>query len=56
MIRFANDFLMQLKGIARRFGSYHIPIEVDGKIIDYIEAVKDNNGNYKIKVTLVKEE
>ena len=56
MVRFADEFLMQLKGIANLFSSYHIPIEVDGKTIDYIEAVRDKNGDYKIKVILTKEE
>lgn len=56
MIRFTDEFLMQLKGIANLFSSHHIPIEVDGKIIDYIEAVRDKNGDYKIKVILTKEE
>lgn len=47
---------MQLKKMANIFSSYHIPIEVDGKIIDTIEAVRDKNGDYKIKITLMKEE
>lgn len=56
MIRFADEFLKQLKGVANLFSSHHIPIEVDGKTIDYIEAVRDKNGDYKIKITLMKEE
>ena len=56
MIGYADELLRDLRNILYMFNTYHVPINVNGKTIDYVELVGDGKGNYKINVTLMEEE
>lgn len=55
MIGYADELLRDLRNILGIFNTYHIPINVNGKTIDYVELVGDGKGNYKVNVVLMEE-